>query len=98
MKIIFLAYEGLLSLLLTDLICSLFIQLFINFTNGFSKKNNSTNAFADSCICSSDVHVHLYILFFIQDWNANVLFIYTETNKFGELAYDMLVSVLVFLI
>lgn len=46
---------------------------------------------------ASDVHVHLHILFLIQDWDARVLFIDTKANKFCQLTNDMLVSVLFFM-
>lgn len=36
--------------------------------------------------------MHLHILFPVQDWNADVLLIHAKTNKFCQLAYDMLVS------
>ncbi|KAF8404650.1 hypothetical protein HHK36_009538 [Tetracentron sinense] len=39
---------------------------------------------------SSDVYVHVYILFLVQNWNADVLLINAKTNKLSQLAYDML--------
>jgi len=36
--------------------------------------------------------VHLHILFFVQNWNVNVLLINTQADKFSQLAYDMFVS------
>ena len=36
--------------------------------------------------------MHLHILFFVQNWNVNVLLINTQEDKFSQLAYDMFVS------
>ncbi|KAH9712876.1 LMBR1-like membrane protein [Citrus sinensis] len=41
-------------------------------------------------LCTSDVYVHLHILFLVQSWNVNVLLVDTATNKLCQLAYDML--------
>ncbi|KAK2981430.1 hypothetical protein RJ640_004044 [Escallonia rubra] len=46
----------------------------------------------DICFCSSDVHVHLHVLFVVQSWNAHVLLINTKTDKLSQLAYDLLVG------
>ena len=53
---------------------------------------NSRIVFAGSCFRSSDVYVHMHILFPVQNWNADVLFTDAQANKLGQLAYDMLVS------
>lgn len=50
----------------------------------------------DSFLSTSNIHVHLHILFPVQDWNADVLLIHTKTNKLCQLAYDMLVSIFLF--
>lgn len=52
----------------------------------------STCLLAGFCIHTSDVHVHMYILFIAQNWNVDVLLVDTKTNKFGQPAYDLLVS------
>jgi hypothetical protein len=44
------------------------------------------------CIRSFDVYVHMHILFTISDWDVNVLFSDSTTNKFCQLAYDLFVS------
>lgn len=33
----------------------------------------------------------MYILFLVPDWNVDILLIHSKTNKFSQLAYDMLV-------
>lgn len=48
------------------------------------------------CVCSSFLHVHLHILLFVQNWYADLLFIYAKAHKLCEFAHDMLVRLAVF--
>ena len=44
------------------------------------------------CIRPFDVYVYMHILFIISDWDVNVLFSDSTTNKFCQLAHDLFVS------
>lgn len=48
--------------------------------------------FAGFCVYSSDVHVYMYLLFTVKNWNADVLLSDAKTNKLCQPAYDLLVS------
>ncbi|KAK7809528.1 lmbr1 domain-containing protein 2 like protein a, partial [Quercus suber] len=57
------------------------------------ERSGTLGSFLDmigSCFRSSDVYVHMHILFLVQNWNADVLLTDTQANKLGQLAYDLL--------
>lgn len=62
-------------------ICTIFVIIFFFFL------------YAGDCFHSSCVYVCLHVLLLVQIWNVDILLIYTKTNKFSQLADDMLVGV-----